>query len=305
MKVLVTGADGFVGSRLVPRLLAQGHQVLAAVRPVANRGTVDARAETVSLELGDEASVRAVAERRPHAVIHLAAVSSGSEARKHPMAAWEVNVVGTARLAEAMVDAAPVFLLVSTAEVYGAGAAVPRVETDPVAPCSAYAASKLAAEIAALEVFRRAKLPVIVARPFPHTGPGQDERFVVPAFVARLRLAQEASAPAVRVGNLEPVREFMHVDDVVEAYTLLLARGRPGEVYNVASGQGISLEDLFHRLCALVGHRAIPEAHPSLIRPSEIPFLVGDSAKLRAATGWAPRWSLEQTLAEVVNAQAN
>lgn len=305
MKILVTGADGFVGSRLVPRLLDQGHEVIAAVRPPGTPGPVDSRARKVDLELNQPASVRAIAGTRPEAVVHLAAISSGSEARRDPGLAWEVNTVGTARLADALVDGNPLFLLISTAEVYGAGPSVPRTETDPAAPCSPYAASKLAAEIAALEIYRRAGLRVVVARAFAHTGAGQDQRFVVPAFAARLRLAKKVSAPAVRVGNLTHVREFLHVDDVVNAYVLLLSRGRPGEIYNVASGRAVTLEELFYLLCDLVGHRAVPEADPSLMRTADIPYLVGDAAKLRAATGWAPRKTLEQTLTEVVRAQTD
>jgi GDP-4-dehydro-6-deoxy-D-mannose reductase len=174
-----------------------------------------------------------------------------------------------------------------------------------VQPCSPYGASKLGAEIAVLEVHRRTGLPVIVARSFPHTGPGQDQRFVVPAFAARLKIARRLRAPGVRVGNLTPIREFLHVDDVVEAYVRLLADGRPGEVYNVASGHGIALSELFDRLCDAVGYRPLPESHPSLMRAADIPYLVGDNAKVRAATGWAPRITLERTLAEVVDAQAD
>lgn len=305
MKVLVTGADGFVGSRLVPRLLAQGDEVIAAVRPVDSPRAVDPRAKKTALELGDAGSVQAAAALRPDAVIHLAALASGSDARKDPGAAWLINAVGTARLAEALAPVRCRLLVVSTAEVYGAGPATPRVETDIPAPCSPYAATKFAAEVAALEVWRRAGLPTVVARSFAHTGAGQDGRFAIPALAARLRAAKKAGAPAVRVGNLSPVREFMHVDDVVEAYLLLVARGQPGEVYNVASGRAISLEDVFFRLADLVGHRAIPEPDGSLMRAADIPYLVGDGAKLRAATGWRPMKTLEETLAEVVNAQAD
>jgi GDP-4-dehydro-6-deoxy-D-mannose reductase len=179
------------------------------------------------------------------------------------------------------------------------------VEADPTQPVSVYAASKLAAEIAALEVHRRTGLRVIVARAFAHTGRGQNERFVVPALARRLLIAKRAHAPAIKVGNLDPVREFMHVSDVVDAYCRLLSGGRSGEVYNVASGGGIALNALLERLMEVVGYRVIPEADPGLVRPADIPYLVGDAAKLRAATGWSPRVPLEDVLAEVVDAQAN
>lgn len=314
MKVLVTGADGFVGSWLLPRLRQEGHEVVAALRPgtAVSAGPAGARAVPgVPLELTDLASVRTVVGTGPDAVVHLAAVASGTEARRDPGGAWQVNAVGTALLAEEMGRLAsegrnhPLLLVVSTAEVYGRGPSTARVETDPTSPVSAYAASKLAGEIAALEVHRRTGLRVVIARAFAHTGRGQDGRFVVPALARRLLIAKRAHAPAIKVGNLDPVRDFMHVSDVVDAYARLLAAGRSGEIYNVASGRGIALGEMLERLMEIVGYRVIPEADPELVRAADIPYLVGDAAKLRAVTGWSPRQSLEDVLAEVVGAQAN
>jgi GDP-4-dehydro-6-deoxy-D-mannose reductase len=107
------------------------------------------------------------------------------------------------------------------------------------------------------------------------------------------------------VGNLEPVREFLHVQDVVDAYARLLTKGVAGEIYNIASGQGISLEDLLFKLAGLVGVRPIVEADPELMRPADVPYLVGDATKLRTATGWAPRHSLDATLQQVLDATPN
>jgi GDP-4-dehydro-6-deoxy-D-mannose reductase len=168
-----------------------------------------------------------------------------------------------------------------------------------------YGASKLGAETAALETWRRAGLRVVIARAFAHTGAGQDVRFVVPAFAQRLKVARRVGAPVIKVGALDPVREFLHVQDVVDAYARLMVQGVPGEVYNVASGEGIRLEALFFRMADMVGVRPIPEADPELMRPGDIPHLVGDATKLRGTTGWAPTWSLDQTLREVLDAQAD
>ncbi len=314
--VLVTGADGFVGRWLVRALLAAGHDVLGAVQPgpPIDDGLTDAERAAVRwlpLELGDARSVRQLAEHPCDAVVHLAAVASGGDALRDPGQAWAVNAAGTARLlgefgrlrTEGLAD--PVVLLVSTAEVYGRGATRPLREADPTNPCSPYAASKLGAELAARETRERTGLRVVVARPFPHTGPGQDERFVVPAFARRLRGARRAGAKVVKVGNLEPVRDLLDVRDVTAAYLALLAGGVPGAVYNIAGGEGHSLGELFARLAAIVGVDAITEAAPELVRPADIPYLVGDAARLRAATGWGPRVPLEQTLRDVVDAQAD
>ena len=314
MRVLVTGADGFVGSWLVPRLLQDRHVVVAGVRPGQPLFTAGAPAPwtgdvpVVPLELLDGASIDAVLTRGFDAVVHLAAVSSGGDAGRNPAEAWDINAGGTARLAEGLVRAGAgdaTLLVASTAEVYGAGPDTPRVEGDPTEPCSPYAASKLAAETAALEAHRRTGLEVIVTRAFAHTGKGQDTRFVVPAFARRLLEAKKNGAKSVRVGNLTPVREFMHVSDVVSAYVALLQQGEPGEVYNIASGRAVKLSDIFAMLATIVQHPAQPETDPELVRPADIQYLVGDGTKLRQRTGWEPKVSLEQTLAEVVDAQAH
>lgn len=319
MKVLVTGADGFVGRWLIRRLLDDGREVYGAVRPAEPQrpdglsAEERARVRWLPLEITDAESVRRCVDLPYDAVVHLAAVASGAAALRDPGTAWMVNAAGTARIAHVLAEARrkdradPVVLIVSTGEVYGRGTgqSALRRETDPVAPCSPYAASKLGAEEAALEAWRRAGLRVIVARAFAHTGPGQDGGFVVPAFAERLRFAKRIGAPVVKVGNLEPVRDLLHVQDVVEAYARLLANGEAGEVYNVASGEGISLADLLFRMGELLGVRPIPEADPDLLRPADIPHLVGDAAKLRAATGWRPRRSLDDTLRDVLHAQAD
>ncbi len=312
MKLLVTGADGFVGLHLVRRLAGEGHRIAAACRPggrAAQWGAADVT--VVPLELTDDSSVRAALEFGPDAVVHLAAVASNREANADPGRAWTVNAAGTARLAEALGRRRTEgrgdsrLLVVSSGEVYGPKGTAPRRESDPIEPASPYAASKAGAELAALEVWRRTGLPVVIARPFTHTGPGQETRFVLPAFVERLREAKTTSARAVPSGNLDPIRDLLDVRDVVEAYLLLLRSGQPGEIYNVARGEGTSVRELFYHLARLVGVQVEPEMEPSLARASDIPHLVGDSTKLRRATGWAPSRSLEQTLRGLVDAEAD
>lgn len=316
MKILVTGADGFAGGWLVRALLAAKHAVVGTHRLGGPPSRLLTAAECAAiawrpLELVSAESVEAVVEGKWDAVVHLAAVSSGADAQRDPGLAWEVNAAGTARLAEALgrrrAQGASdgLLLLASTAEVYGMGRGEPRVESDPLQPCSPYAASKLGAEVAALETGRRTGLRVIVARPFPHIGPGQDDRFVVPALAGRLRIARRIGAPAIKTGSLEPVRDFLDVRDVVAAYLALLERGVPGEIYNIASGTGVALRAVFERLEALLGCRVVTEYDPGLARRADILHLVGDAGKLRAVTRWQPRIALDQTLQDLLDAQTD
>ena len=193
MRVLVTGADGFVGRRLVGRLVDTGHEVTAACRPAQGPSNAEGqpwsdRVRTVPLELDDERCVRQALSDPQDAIVHLAAVASVREARDDPGRAWVINAAGTARVMDALISARergrcdPIVLSVSTSEVYGAGPPEPRRENDPVRPQSSYAASKAGSEIAALEAWRRSQLRVIIARPFTHTGLGQRPPYVAVSY---------------------------------------------------------------------------------------------------------------------------
>jgi GDP-4-dehydro-6-deoxy-D-mannose reductase len=306
--VVVTGADGFVGRWLVRALVAAGHTVVAAAG-----GAVPADAAVpvrwTRLDLTDRGSVERLAAEPADAVVHLAGIASGAQSLADPARAWEVNAAGTARLVAAFGarrsagDGDPLVLVVSTAEVYGASDR-PLAETAPLRPRSPYAASKAGAELAASETATRTGLRVVVARPFPHTGPGQDTRFVVPALAQRLVAARRSSSPVVKVGNMDVTRDLLDVRDVAAAYLTLLSAGRAGETYNIASGVGVPLRDVFARLAAIVGVAPILEVDAGLLRPADLPTLVGDAARLRAL-GWAPVYTLDTTLRDLVDAEAH
>ena len=317
MKVLVTGANGFVGRWLVRALRQHGHQVVAAAGPegsgTGHRAAGSGREEGVEwvpLDLRDIESVRAVLRHGYDAVAHLAGQSSGGASYADPGTSWEINAAGTARLAWEVArvlpesDADPTFLLVSTSDVYDDGAGRLIDEDGEVSPRSPYAASKLGAELAAREILNRTGLKLVIARAFPHTGPGQDPRFVAPVLAQRLRTAKQAGLRTVPVGNLRLTRDFLDVRDVVEAYVGLLEKGEIAEVYNVASGTPVRLEELFRKLAGIIGTDAEPELDPALLR-DDAEWLVGDASRLRAVTGWSPRYTLDTTLRDLVDAQAN
>lgn len=312
-RLLVTGADGFVGRWLVRAARAAGTPVVAAILPGAtvpaewqSSARDTAPVDVVPADLLDDDAVQRLADRRPDAVVHLAAIASGAEARKNPDAALAVNATATTLLAALLATTSrPRFLFVSTGEVYGAGHTAPITESAPTDPGSPYAVSKAGAEAALHSIWQRTGLPVVVARAFPHTGPGQSVTYVLPALAARLRDAKATGAHTITAGNLGAIRDFLDVRDVVRAYLLLLEKGVPGEAYNVASGIGHRLSDCFGMLARLIDVDARVEQDASLLRPGDIPVLIGDSGKLRAATGWTPEISFERTLQDLVNAQAD
>ncbi len=148
-------------------------------------------------------------------------------------------------------------------------------------------------------------LKVIIARPFPTSGAGQDERFWIPARCRMLREVKRNGWAAVPVGDLTAVRDFLHVDDLADACALLLKRGTPGEVYNIASGRAVTLDEIHTRLEQLLDVAPKREIDSSQVRREARPYLVGDAAKLRAATGWTPRRTLDDILRDVLDAQKN
>jgi len=316
MRVLVTGADGFAGGWAVDALVRDGHDVMgtyhaAAGGPPGDRFGRERPHVWIPLDLAAPATVGALPVRDADAILHLAAVSSVRAAGADRTQAWEVNLLGTVRLLGALEEAASGARLVyvSTGEVYGSlprdSAGRPRTERDPVRPSSVYAATKASAEVAVLETHRRSGLAALVARPFPHTGPGQDPAFVVPAFARRLRAARRDGRTEVRVGNLEPVRDLLDVRDVARAYVALLTGGNPGSVYNVARGTGVSLGALLDELAHLVGVEVRPVPDRALMRAVDIAHLVGDAEALHRDTGWAPTTPLTHTLRDVVDAQTD
>jgi GDP-4-dehydro-6-deoxy-D-mannose reductase len=294
VKILVTGADGFVGTHLVRALRARGDVIEACGGP----GSSDA------LEITQGAAVLERFERfRPEGVIHLAGISSVAWSYQHPEETHRVNVGGTAHLLEAVRKAAPDarVLLVGSGEEYGRLEQRTRaVESVALAPLSPYATSKAEAERLGREAFRSSGLAVVLLRPFNHLGRGQAPQFVMPSFARQLVAIGKGRQPAVvEVGDLSPVRDFSHVSDVVEAYLLLLERGVPGEVYNVCSGEGLSIGQGLEVLQELAGTKAEVHVDRARLRPVEIPWLVGDPGKLERL-GWTRRRKVRDALGEVL-----
>jgi GDP-4-dehydro-6-deoxy-D-mannose reductase len=290
MRVYVTGASGFVGTRLKPALEAAGHVVIGADREV---DVTDRRAVA-----------RALTTARPDALVHLAAQSSVADSLRAPDVAWRINYLGTRAVLQAVADEAPRarLLVIGSADQYAPTepGGAPLSETTPLRPRSPYARSKAAAEQLA-RLAARDGLDVVCVRAFNHTGPGQTPRFVVPDFAQQIaRIAAGLAEPVMRVGNLDSVRDFLDVRDVIAAYLRLLDPYVPADVYNVASGQGRSIAWILDRLCEKAGVSPRIERDPARHRPTD--WLVGDPARLEAATGWRPQHDFDETLSQVLDA---
>jgi GDP-4-dehydro-6-deoxy-D-mannose reductase len=282
--VLITGADGFVGGHLLTEL---GGDAVA--------GSADV--------LDGDAFAAELRDVRPAAVIHLAALSSVGTSWEGVAEVWRTNVIGTVQVLEAVRAEAPEarVIVASSGEVYGRAETVPTPEDAPVAPISPYAASKAAAELAAWQAAARGT-DVFVVRPFPQVGPGQDERFAIGSWTRQIARLESEGGGALLVGDLSGERDLTDVRDGVRAYRLLLeADAEPG-TYNLASGRAVRMEDVLDRLVELSAVPIEIEQEEARLRPAEIPSLVGDPSKLRAATGWEPEIALEQTLAEALEA---
>jgi GDP-4-dehydro-6-deoxy-D-mannose reductase len=292
VRIWITGAAGFVGRRLSSRLAEAGHTVVGVDHEV---------------EITDEARVaRSLAGARADAVIHLAAISSSAHSLRQPETTARVNYWGTRAVLEAAQREAPHarVLIIGSGEVYGSSSAgaAPFRESDALAPRTPYARSKACADLLAATYAERG-LDVVRIRPFNHTGPGQAPDFVAPAFAQQIAaIAAGRSEPRIRVGNLDSVRDFLDVDDVLDAYQRLLDRGVPADVYNVASGTGRRIGDLLDALIGLARVECAIEVDPDPERVRPTDASVGDASRLRAATGWQPRVPWLDTLSRLLAA---
>jgi len=311
MRVLVTGIGGFAGPVVADALRAAGHEVLGLVQaePVSPRLAAFGL-PAGALHVGDVTDAaglgRVVAGARPDAVVHLAGLTFVPAAERDPSETYRVNVGGLLALLGAVRAEAPKarVLVVGSADVYGAveRSELPVREETPFRPVTVYGASKAAADLAAAQWARAYGLDVVRARPFNHTGPGQDAAFVCSA-LARQVAAIEAGKqePVLRVGNVDPVRDFSDVRDVAAGYVALLERGHSGDAYNLCSGSGSSIAEVIailrtHARIALRVH-----SDPVLRRAVDVERIVGSHDRATRDTGWAPRIPLDATLGALLD----
>lgn len=279
--LLLTGADGFTGRHFSEAARQRGFDVYALQSDLTE----------------PEALERELSGRTFGHVVHLAAISAVTHADE--LALYRVNLFGTLNLVQALADHATVrgrVLVASSANIYGNAAESPVNESACPAPVNHYAMSKLAMEHMLARY--RERLALLVARPFNYTGPGQDTRFVIPKLVQHFA----GRKPHVELGNTDVEREFNDVRTVCDSYLGLLARGEPGQAYNVCSGTAYSLAEVVRLLGELTGHALEVRVNPDFVRANEVHRLCGDPARLEASLGAINRPSLADTLRWMLDA---
>lgn len=300
MRALITGVGGFVGRHLLTHLQEQGDDVFGLGR-ASDVDRVEAE-RVFTTDLCDRPEVeRVMREVRPEGVYHLAAQSSPAESISDPWATLGNNLLAQISLFEALLGAGlkPRVLVVGSSDEYGRVGPndLPTHEDVPLRPTTPYAVSKVGQDMMGYQYFAQHQLPVVRVRPFNHTGPGHDARFVIPSIARQLAEIEDGlREPVLGVGNLEVARDFTDARDMVRAYRLALLDGAPGEVYNLGSGRAVRIGEMVE---ALVGMCHVPvevKVEPSLVRQTDIPRQQADTRRFVGLTGWQPRIPWHTTL---------
>jgi GDP-4-dehydro-6-deoxy-D-mannose reductase len=309
-RVLVTGATGFAGAHLAEALLASGSCEVAGLgrrgRWPAACGHLEGRVALYPCDLGDGAAVEGVLRRvQPERIFHLAGYAPVGRSFREADAAWAGNLAATRSLYDAVVrwGGRPRILFVGSGLVYGAGEPPGQAQDENcvLRPDSPYAASKAAADLASYQYTRSPGLDIVRARPFNHIGPRQDPEFAVAHFARQLVEVERGRRPPVlETGNLSPQRDLTDVRDMVAAYLLLMEHGRTGEAYNVGRGESLAMGEVLECLIALSGQAVEVRQREELVRSHDLAVVRVDASKLHRETGWRPRRSLEETLADTL-----
>jgi GDP-4-dehydro-6-deoxy-D-mannose reductase len=314
MRALVTGISGFVGGHLAEHLAAEGDLVVG--QSASGKWPTDlahlnriARIERCDLTAIDESDLAdLIARKQPEAIYHLAAQSNPRASLDDPRGTWALNLGGALNLLEAVkragskMEKPPRVILVGSGVSYGNPSAewMPVSESCPLRPNNPYSSSKAAADLLGIQHFLSHGTNVVMVRPFNHAGPRQSAKYVLPGFALQVAEVEAGRKPCVEVGNLDIVRDFTDVRDVVRGYRLLAERGRAGEIYNLGSGRGTKLADALAHLVSLASKPVEVRVDPARVRPVDQPLLVADPSKLRAETGWEANIPIEQTLADML-----
>ena len=311
MRVLVTGVSGFVGGHLCEHLIDEGDLVVglsASGRWPEGLKHLERLVRIEACDLTDVAEsdlADLLVRKAPEAIYHLAAQANPQASVSDPRGTWALNLGGSLNLLEAVRASklSPRIVLVGSGVCYGNPGPEhqPVSESCPLRPNNPYSASKAAADLLGVQHFLGHGTHVVMARPFNHAGPRQSSSYVLSGFARQVAEVEAGKRPRIEVGNLEVVRDFTDVRDVVRGYRLLAEKGDPGEIYNLGSGQGVKIADALNTLANLANRPIEVYVDPARVRPVDQPLLIADPRKLRVATGWSPRYAIEQTLRDMLD----
>jgi GDP-4-dehydro-6-deoxy-D-mannose reductase len=309
-RILVTGASGFVGSHLCEHLSGNDYEIFGTVfgnsPDFLLKEIPQDHLRDINL-LSRDAVNALIDEIQPQIVFHLAALSSPKASFSDPGTTLSNNLMGQLFLLDALRHHGKKIekiVVISSAEVYGNVSEdnIPIDEECPMRPLSPYAVSKIAQDYLALQYYLSHQLPIVRFRPANHTGERQSADFVVPAFAKQIaQIESGIQSPTIKVGNLEAVRDFTDVLDVVKAYELVIKNGKPGEVYNLGSGKGVSIREILDLLLAQAKSKVTVSVDKDKYLPVDIPHVVMDTLKYQKASGWKADIPLETTLERVLH----
>ncbi len=295
MRVLITGASGFTGLHLTQYLRQLGHDVI----PIGQERDSELHNYRQVDLLDNDRLLKTITETLPTHVVHLAAKS---HVVGEPLDFYHINLRGTENLLAALgksdIDLKKV-VIASSANVYGNADSKYIAETQAYQPMNHYGMSKVTVELAALHWFT--ELPIVIARPFNYTGPGQSENFVFQKIVKAFKRRDTA----LKLGRTDVFRDLSDVRFVVSAYKALLDQGVNGEIYNICSGQAVSIEQTIQIVAEISGHMIDIQTDERLVRDNEITYLCGDPSKLRALAPNLDHFDLVEIFRNMYNAASD
>ncbi|MEO0142338.1 MAG: GDP-mannose 4,6-dehydratase [candidate division WOR-3 bacterium] len=311
MRALITGISGFAGSHLAEYLLSlKDIEVFGIVRWRSRLDNITHILNAIKLyecDIRDASAVKyVIKEIKPDHIYHLAAQSYVPFSWRAPSETLMTNVIGEVNIFEAVRELRldTLIQIAGSSEEYGLvyPDEIPIKETNPLRPLSPYAVSKVTQDLLGFQYYKSYGMNIVRTRAFNHTGPRRGEVFVSSNFARQIvEIEKKKREPVIYVGNLEAVRDFLDVRDVVRGYYLALKKGKPGEVYNIASGKGIKIRELLDKLIALSGVDLEIKQDASRLRPSDVQLLIGSSEKFKETAGWAPEIPFEKTLKDLLD----
>ncbi|MDP7421859.1 MAG: GDP-mannose 4,6-dehydratase [bacterium] len=310
MKALITGITGFVGSHLAEYLLTQPDTEVYGIRrwrsPMDNIKHLGSKIKIFECDIRDLSSMRAAIEKiEPDWIFHLAAQSFVPTSWHAPAESLTTNIIGNLNVFEALRELGlnPRIQIACSSEEYGMvyEDELPIKETNPLRPLSPYGVSKVGQDLLSYQYHMSYKLDVVRTRAFNHTGPRRGDVFVCSDFAKQIvDIEKGLKPPVICVGNMDAIRDFTDVRDIVQAYILALQKGKGGEVYNISTGKGYRISEILDMLLEMSTVLIEIKTDPLRLRPSDVPVLIGDSTKFRLVTGWEPQFSIDQTLKDIL-----